>query len=57
MKDVAAIQASQPGAEVYVYPGAGHGFGCNDRASFNPAAQAQAQGRTVTFLAQHLRSH
>lgn len=54
MKDVDAIRAAQPGVEVYVYPGAGHGFGCDDRGSFNQAAYELARQRTLDFLARHL---
>ena len=54
MIDVEAIRAAQPGVEIYVYPGAGHGFGCDERASFNPAAAEQATHRTLDFLRRHL---
>ena len=56
LEDVAAIRAAQPAAEVFVYEGAGHGFGCDDRASFDPAAAALAQERTLGFFAAHLGS-
>src|ERR1700677_2049696 len=36
--DIDAIKAAQPGAEIYVYKNAGHGFGCADRDSFNKEA-------------------
>ncbi len=54
LSDVEAIRASQPGVEIYIYPNAGHGFGCDDRASFDKDAAAQAQERTLTFLGRHL---
>jgi carboxymethylenebutenolidase len=54
LSDVEAIRASQPSVEIYIYPGAGHGFGCDDRASFDKAAADQAQDRTLTFLGRHL---
>lgn len=54
--DVAAIRAAQPQAEVLVYPGAGHGFGCDERASFSAPDAKLAQERTLAFLAQHLRA-
>jgi carboxymethylenebutenolidase len=38
-------------AEVYVYPGARHGFNCWARASYGPAAAALAHGRSLSFLA------
>lgn len=52
--DVALIRAAQPGAEIYVYPGAQHGFGCDERGSFSATDAAQAQERTLTFFAHHL---
>ena len=33
MNDVDAVRAAQPKAEIYVYEGAGHGFGCDERGS------------------------
>jgi carboxymethylenebutenolidase len=50
LADVEAIRAAQPGVEVHVYDGAGHGFGCEERPSFDPAAYALAQRRTLEFL-------
>ncbi len=52
--DIAAIRAAQPGVEIHVYVGAGHGFGCDERGSFSPKDAAQAQDRTLAFLAAHL---
>jgi carboxymethylenebutenolidase len=53
--DIEAIKAAQPTAEVYVYPGAGHGFGCADRDSWNPEAYKLAQERTLAFFAKNLK--
>jgi len=55
MDQVRGIQAAQLGVEIYAYPGAGHGFGCDERASFNPEAFKLAEERTVAFLDAHLR--
>ena len=55
MTDVRAIQAAQLAVEIHCYPGAGHGFGCEERASFDAAANALAEERTVAFLEGHLR--
>ena len=52
--DVAAIRAAQPEVEIFVYDGAGHGFGCDERASHDPKSTAIAQERTLTFLTRHL---
>lgn len=54
LTDVDAIRAAQPGVEVFVYPGAGHGFGCDERGSFDADAAALAQKRTLAFLAEHV---
>ena len=39
----------------YVYPGAGHGFDCDERASFNKDAAALAWSRTQEFLGKHMK--
>jgi carboxymethylenebutenolidase len=54
LADVEAIRAAQPGIEVFVYAGAGHGFGCEERGSYVPADAALAQERTLAFFAKHL---
>jgi len=54
LSDVEAIRAAQPGVEVFVYPGAGHGFACEERASYNAAATEEALRRTLPFLNKHL---
>jgi carboxymethylenebutenolidase len=43
-------------AEVVVYPGAPHGFFCNERDSYRKDAAANAWERLKTFLARHLKS-
>ena len=52
--DVAAIRAAHPQAPLYLYEGAGHGFNCDQRASYNPAAATLARTRTLEFLARYL---
>jgi carboxymethylenebutenolidase len=37
-------------ASIYVYEGAGHGFNCDQRPSYNAQAAALARGRTLAFL-------
>ena len=54
MDVVAAIKQKQPQAETYVYPGAAHGFYCDERASYNKDAAALAWGRTQEFLTKHM---
>ncbi len=43
-------------AEVVVYPGAPHGFFCDERDSYRPDAAADAWKRTLEFFARHLKS-
>lgn len=50
---VRQAMAGKP-AEVWVYPGATHGFNCWARASYQAAAAALSHGRATAFLAQHL---
>jgi len=38
-----------------VYPGAGHGFFCNDRPSFHADAAKDAWQRTLDFLEANLK--
>ena len=54
MSDVEAVRAAQPKAEVYVYMGAQHGFGCNERGSFSQPDYELAQTRTLAFFAKNL---
>ena len=39
--------------EIYWYD-AGHGFNCDARGSYNPAAAHEARERTLRFLKKHL---
>ena len=54
MSDVELIRAAQPGLEIHVYPGAQHGFGCDERGSYSAEDYALAQRRSLDFLAKHL---
>jgi carboxymethylenebutenolidase len=54
LTDVEAIRAAQPGVEIFVYPGAQHGFGCDERASYSATDDRVAQARTLTFFTRHL---
>jgi carboxymethylenebutenolidase len=54
MSDVEAIRAAQPKVVSYVYKGAGHGFGCDERGSFSKADYELAQKRTLEFFAKHI---
>jgi carboxymethylenebutenolidase len=52
--DVDAIRTAHPEVELHVYDGAGHGFGCDPRESFDPDAYAKARERSLAFLHAHL---
>jgi carboxymethylenebutenolidase len=54
LTDVEAIRAAQPTAEIFVYEGAQHGFGCDERGSYSAKDAAQAQERTLAFFDKHL---
>ena len=54
MSDVEAVRAARPEVEIFVYQGAGHGFGCEERGSYVEKDAALAQDRTLAFFAQHL---
>ena len=50
LADVNEVAAERPEVTVHVYEGADHGFNCDDRSSYNDAAAALAQDRTLSFL-------
>ncbi len=52
--DVARVQAAYAEAPVYIYPGAGHGFNCEQRDSYDPQAAELARTRTLGFFARYL---
>jgi len=55
LADVERIKAALPAAPVYLYEGAGHGFNCEQRESYDPQAAALARTRTLEFFARYLR--
>src|SRR5918994_3153296 len=54
MADVEAIRAARPEVEVFVYGGAGHGFGCDERSSYSAGDATLARRRTLEFFERHL---
>ena len=54
LSDVDQIKAAHPQGEFHLYE-AGHGFNCDQRPSYDPAAAALARTRTLDFLAARLR--
>lgn len=57
LADVERIRAAFPAARVEVYAGAGHGFACEDRQSYEPGAAALAFERSAAFVRSTLRRH
>jgi carboxymethylenebutenolidase len=49
------VRAAVAGSEVFVYPGAMHGFNCWARASYHAPSAALAHGRTLAFLSTTLQ--
>lgn len=57
MSDVEAVrQAHETGVEVHVYAGAGHGFNCDQRASYDADSSKRARARTLGFLQAALKA-
>lgn len=48
-----AFAQAHPEVSVHIYP-AKHGFNCDHREAYDPAAASLARERTLAFLAQHL---
>jgi len=54
LTDVEKIKAAQPNVPIYIYQGAGHGFHCDERGSFNAEAAQIAACRSQEFLLKHV---
>ncbi len=52
-EDVDKVQAAHPEVSIFWYD-AGHGFNCNDRASYNAEAAKVARARSLEFLQKRL---
>jgi len=50
---VKALAAAHPAAQVFLYP-ADHGFNCDQRGAYDPAAASLARERTLAFLRRHI---
>jgi carboxymethylenebutenolidase len=55
LTDVETIRAKRPDVEIFVYDGAQHGFGCDERASYDKASAELAKQRSLAFFAKHLK--
>jgi len=54
LSDVEKIKAANPEGIFHIYAGAGHGFNCDQRDSYNPQAAALARERSLAFFARYL---
>ncbi|HUD87059.1 MAG TPA: dienelactone hydrolase family protein [Xanthobacteraceae bacterium] len=55
LADVETIRAKRPEVEIYIYPGAQHGFHCDERASYDKTSADIAWPRSLGFFARHLK--
>ncbi len=54
MSDVELIKQKRPDCEIHVYQGAGHGFSCDERGSYNEPAHKTAWERTLGWLKKYV---
>jgi carboxymethylenebutenolidase len=54
LSDVETIRSKRPEVEIHVYPGAQHGFNCEERASYDEPSAKTARQRANAFFARHL---
>jgi carboxymethylenebutenolidase len=55
LTDVETIKSKRPEVEVFIYPGAQHGFHCDERASYDKTSADIAWPRSLGFFSKHLR--
>jgi carboxymethylenebutenolidase len=55
LSDVDTIKSKRPDVEIHVYPGAQHGFHCDERASYDKASADVAWPRSLAFFARHMK--
>ena len=55
LSDVETIRAKRPDVESHVYPGAQHGFHCDERPSYDKTSADVAWPRSLDFFAKHLK--
>ena len=55
LTDVETIRQKRPEVEIHVYKDAGHGFHCDERASFHKDSRDIAWKRTMDFFAKHMK--
>ncbi|HLJ01198.1 MAG TPA: dienelactone hydrolase family protein [Bradyrhizobium sp.] len=56
LADVETIRAKRGDVEIHIYPGAQHGFHCDERASYDKASADIAWPRSLSFFAKHMKA-
>jgi carboxymethylenebutenolidase len=51
---IEAVRSAHPEVEIYVYEGAGHGFNCDARSSYDAPSAVLARKRSLAFLESHI---
>src|SRR3954463_16594001 len=52
LSDVETIRSKRPEVEIHIYPGAQHGFNCEERASYDEESAKLARARSSEFFAE-----
>ena len=55
LSDVEIIRSKRPDVEIHIYPGAQHGFHCDERASYDKASADIAWPRSMGFFGKYLK--
>lgn len=55
MSNVDVVRSKRPDVAVNIYPGANHGFNCDQRASYDAPSADLAWSRSLAFMNEHLR--
>ena len=55
LTDVETIKTKRPDVEVFIYPGAQHGFHCDERGSYDKTSADIAWPRSLDFFAKNLK--
>lgn len=55
LTDVETVRTKRPDVEVFIYPGAQHGFGCDEHASYDKPSSDLAWQRSLAFFGKNLK--
>jgi carboxymethylenebutenolidase len=54
LEGVETVRNQNPDLPLFIYKGAGHGFNCDHRSSYNAKCAAQARQRSLAFFAENI---